>query len=78
VRYAFDVARVHADRSELDDAVVDMLEAERLAPNRSTNHVMSRQIIADLRRMPGRRSNGSRGSPRRVEDSGLMSLDSTE
>ena len=75
VRYAFDIARVHTERDEIDDAVVGMLEAERLAPEQVHHHVMSRQIIADLRRAPaGRTKDALAQLAHRVEDAQFASL----
>lgn len=50
VRYAFDLARVWAARGEIDRSVTAMLSAERLAPEQVYSHVMSSQVVLDLRR----------------------------
>lgn len=75
MRYAFDVARLHAERGEVDNAAAAMLEAERLAPEQVHRHVMSHQIIAGLRRSPaGKRNEALAQLARRVDDAGLASL----
>lgn len=50
VRYAFDLARLSAARREIDQAVKGLVAAERLAPEQVHHHIMSRQVVADLRR----------------------------
>lgn len=78
VRYAFDVARLHAERGEVDNAAAAMLEAERLAPEQVHHHVMSRQIIAGIRRSPaGKRNDVLAQLARRVDDAGLASMSPT-
>lgn len=79
VRYAFDLARTHIERREIDDAVDEMLAAERLAPEQVHHHVMSRQIIADLRRSAkGERSNELAQLAERVQVADYMALGSAQ
>lgn len=77
VRHAFDLARTHIERREIDDAVDDMLGAERLAPEQVHHHVMSRQIVAHLRRTAkGERSNELAQLAERVQAADYMALGS--
>lgn len=72
VRYAFDLARVHTERGDVGRAVAGMLAAERLAPEQVHHHLMSHDIVIDLRSTPdGRRNEDLAGLARRIEEAEL-------
>lgn len=78
VRYAFDIARVCASHRDVEPAVLAMLAAEQLAPEQVHHHVMSRQIIADLRRTSeGRRNSELAQLDQRVQNATFEALGST-
>jgi hypothetical protein len=77
VRYAFDLARMRIGRREIDGAVEEMLAAERLAPEQVHHHVISRQIIVDLRRTTqGERSAELGQLAQRVQEADYVALGS--
>ncbi len=43
-----DVARAHAQRRHVSDAVAALVEAERLTPEQVHAHALVRQVVADL------------------------------
>lgn len=54
-RFLLDVARAHAQRRQVGEAVAALLEAETLAPEQIHGHYTARQTIRDLVRISGRR-----------------------
>lgn len=77
VRYAFDIARTRIERHDIDAAVDEMVAAERLAPEQVHHHVISRQIIADLRfTAKGTRSNVLAELAERVQEADYVALGS--
>ena len=47
-RLAIDLARAHAQRRQVDEAVAQLLEAERITPEQIRNHRIVRQLASDL------------------------------
>ncbi|GAA2738659.1 helix-turn-helix transcriptional regulator [Actinocorallia aurantiaca] len=47
-RLLIDVARAHAQRRQIDQAVSALLQAEEVTPEQVQNHRMVRQLVADL------------------------------
>lgn len=47
-RMRIDVARAHAQRRQVDQAVSALLEAETVAPEQVRNHRIARQLVSDL------------------------------
>lgn len=57
VRHALEVVSAHHARNQIDEAISELLAAERLAPEQVHDHVMSRQLLFRLRATStGRRS----------------------
>lgn len=54
-RFLVDVARAHAQRHHVGEAVAALLEAEELTPEQIHGHHLARQTIRDLVRSSGRR-----------------------
>jgi transcriptional regulator with XRE-family HTH domain len=50
-RMLIDVARAHAQRRQVGDAVAALTEAERLTPEQVHAHALVRQVVADLEAM---------------------------
>jgi hypothetical protein len=50
-RMLIDVARAHAQRRQVADAVAALTEAERLTPEQVHAHALVRQVVADLEAM---------------------------
>jgi transcriptional regulator with XRE-family HTH domain len=57
-RLKIDLARAHAQRRHVGEAVQALLEAERQAPEQVHTHVLARQLIRDLVILAGRRAPG--------------------
>jgi hypothetical protein len=78
VRYVFDLARIQIERRQIDRAIDERLAAERLALEQVHHHLMSRQIVADLRRYAtrGSDSGGLMQLAHRVQDADYMALGS--
>ncbi|MEV0617134.1 helix-turn-helix transcriptional regulator [Nonomuraea sp. NPDC050404] len=47
-RLAVDLARAHAQRRQVDEAVARLLEAESITPEQVRNHRVVRQLVSDL------------------------------
>jgi transcriptional regulator with XRE-family HTH domain len=47
-RMLIDLARAHAQRRQVDEAVFTLLEAETIAPEQIRNHRIVRQLVSDL------------------------------
>ena len=47
-RLSVDLARAHAQRRQVDEAVAQLLEAERITPEQIRNHRAVRQLASDL------------------------------
>jgi hypothetical protein len=47
-RMLIDLARAHAQRRQVDEAVSTLLEAETIAPEQIRNHRIVRQLVSDL------------------------------
>ncbi|MEV4167917.1 helix-turn-helix domain-containing protein [Nonomuraea fuscirosea] len=47
-RLAVDLARAHAQRRQVDEAVARLLEAENVTPEQIRNHRVVRQLVSDL------------------------------
>ncbi|MCA2224888.1 hypothetical protein [Nonomuraea aurantiaca] len=47
-RLAIDLARAHAQRRQVDEAVAQILEAEAITPEQIRNHRIVRQLASDL------------------------------
>ncbi|MET7714404.1 helix-turn-helix transcriptional regulator [Streptomyces sp. NPDC005407] len=54
-RFLLDVARAHAQRRHVGEAVAALIEAEELAPEQIRTHHLSRGIIRDLVQLSGER-----------------------
>lgn len=54
-RFLLDVARAHAQRRHVGEAVAAMLEAEALAPEQIRSHHSARETVRDLVQLSGRR-----------------------
>lgn len=75
--YAFDHAKVHIEHREIDGAIDEMLAAERLASEQVHHHLISRQIIADLRQATKAARSGDLSQlARRVLDAEYVALGS--
>jgi transcriptional regulator with XRE-family HTH domain len=55
-RLSIDLARAHAQRRHLGEAVQALLNAERLAPEQVHTHALARQLLRDLMTLAGRRA----------------------
>lgn len=55
-RLYIDIARAHAQRRHLGEAVQALLEAERHAPEQVHTHALARQLVRDLVTFAGRRA----------------------
>jgi hypothetical protein len=47
-RMLIDVARAHAQRRQVDEALAALLEAESITPEQIQNHRIVRQLVSDL------------------------------
>lgn len=47
-RFQIDLARAHAQRRQIDQAVAALLAAESIAPEQLRNHRITRQLVSDL------------------------------
>ncbi|MFD9966665.1 helix-turn-helix domain-containing protein [Streptomyces sp. NPDC059011] len=54
-RFLLDVARAHAQRRHVGEAVAALLDAEKLAPEQIHSHHFSREVVRDLVQLSGRR-----------------------
>ncbi|MBW1599106.1 helix-turn-helix transcriptional regulator [Streptomyces sp. JJ38] len=54
-RFLLDVARAHAQRRHVGEAVAALLEAERLAPEQIHSHHLARAVVRDLVQLSGSR-----------------------
>ena len=55
-RLFVDLARAHAQRRHVGEAVQALLEAERQAPEQVHTHALARQLVRDLVTLAGRRA----------------------
>ncbi|WP_277326190.1 helix-turn-helix domain-containing protein [Streptomyces sp. JH14] len=55
-RFLLDVARAHAQRRHVGEAVAALLEAERLAPEQVHSHHSARAVVRDLVQLSGNRT----------------------
>ncbi|MGH3801885.1 MAG: helix-turn-helix domain-containing protein [Pseudonocardiaceae bacterium] len=55
-RLLIDLARAHAQRRHIGEAVSALLEAERLTPEQVQHHSLVRQVVHDLLSLAGRRA----------------------
>jgi tetratricopeptide (TPR) repeat protein len=68
VRHALEVANAYQARNRIDDAVSELLVAERLAPEQVHEHVMSKQLVLRLHTTAvGRRDRRLAGLARRMK-----------
>jgi tetratricopeptide (TPR) repeat protein/DNA-binding XRE family transcriptional regulator len=65
-RLGIDVARAHAQRRQVDQALSALLEAENIAPEQIRNHRIVRQLVSDLLTMQEPPSGELRGLADRV------------
>ncbi|SPL94825.1 transcriptional regulator [[Actinomadura] parvosata subsp. kistnae] len=65
-RLVVDLARAHAQRRQVDEAVARLLEAENITPEQIRNHRVVRQLVSDLLTMQDLASNELRELAERV------------
>ncbi|MFG1683979.1 hypothetical protein ACGFNP_27675 [Nonomuraea sp. NPDC049269] len=65
-RLYVDLARAHAQRRQVDEAVAVLLEAESITPEQIRNHRVVRQLASDLLTMQDPASPDLRGLAERV------------
>ncbi|MFC5820797.1 helix-turn-helix domain-containing protein [Nonomuraea harbinensis] len=65
-RLLIDLARAHAQRRQVDEAVIALLEAETITPEQIRNHRIVRQVVTDLLSMQDPASPELRGLADRV------------
>jgi transcriptional regulator with XRE-family HTH domain len=65
-RLYVDLARAHAQRRQVEEAVAALLEAEAITPEQIRNHRVVRQLVSDLLSMQDPASDGLRGLADRV------------
>lgn len=54
-RFLLDVARAHAQRRHVGEAVAALLEAEKLTPEQIRSHHLAREVVRDLVQLSGNR-----------------------